>query len=63
MLYITKILIHPPLHLGVVDIENGAFWSPTTKVANFTYFTNRYSNICLNVNYVDPMKIKAEKLI
>ena len=27
-----------PLHLGVVAIEKGAFWLPSTKVANFTYF-------------------------
>ena len=27
-----------PLHHGVVDIEKGAFWSPSTTVANFTYF-------------------------
>ena len=27
-----------PLHLGVVAIEKGAFESPSTKVANFTYF-------------------------
>ena len=26
-----------PLHLGVVAIEKGAFWSPSTKVANFIY--------------------------
>ena len=26
-----------PLHLGVVAIEKGAFWSPSTKVTNFTY--------------------------
>ena len=26
-----------PLHLGVVTIEKGAFWSPSTAVANFTY--------------------------
>ena len=25
---------HPPLHLGVVVIEKGAFWSSPTKVAN-----------------------------
>ena len=25
-----------PLHLGVVAIEKGAFWSPSTMVANFT---------------------------
>ena len=29
---------HPPLHLGVVAIENGAFRSPLTKVTNFTFF-------------------------
>ena len=27
----------PPLHLGVADIEKGAFRSPSTNVANFTY--------------------------
>ena len=28
-----------PLHLGVVAIEKkGAFWSPSTTVANFTYY-------------------------
>ena len=26
-----------PLHLGEVDIEKGAFGSPSTTVANFTY--------------------------
>ena len=25
-----------PLHLGVVAIEKGAFWLPSTTVANFT---------------------------
>ena len=25
-----------PLHLDVVAIEKGAFWSPSTMVANFT---------------------------
>ena len=29
---------YPPLYLGVVAIEKGAFWSPLTMVANFTYF-------------------------
>ena len=28
----------PPLHLGVVAIEKGAFGSPSTMVANFTFF-------------------------
>ena len=27
----------PPLHLSVEAIENEAFWSPSTTVANFTY--------------------------
>ena len=30
--------VAPPLHLGVVAIEKGAFGSPSTLVANFTYF-------------------------
>ena len=29
----------PPLHLGVVAIKKGAFWSPSTTVAN--YFLHR----------------------
>ena len=31
----------PPLHLGVVAIEKGAFGSPSTMVANFTYLLCR----------------------
>ena len=31
----------PPLHLGVVAIEKGAFGSPSTMVANFTYLHNK----------------------
>ena len=34
----------PPLHLGVVAIEKGAFGSPSTMVANFTY-------LCWNTVY------------
>ena len=30
---------HPPLHLGVVAKEKGAFGSPSTEVIKFTYFT------------------------
>ena len=30
--------VAPPLHLGVVAIEKGAFGLPSTMVANFTYF-------------------------
>ena len=29
--------VAPPLHLGVVAIEKGAYGSPSTMVANFTY--------------------------
>ena len=29
----------PPLHLGVLAIEKGAFVSPATEVANITYVT------------------------
>ena len=29
---------HPPLHLGVVAIEKGAFWSPSTMVDNYTFY-------------------------
>ena len=28
--------VAPPLNISVVAIENGAFWSPSTTVANFT---------------------------
>ena len=27
-----------PLHLGIVAIEKGAIGSPSTKVANFTFY-------------------------
>ena len=30
--------LHPPLHLGAVAIEKGAFRSPSTVVANFTFY-------------------------
>ena len=30
--------VAPRLHLGVVAIEKGAFGSPSTMVANFTFF-------------------------
>ena len=29
--------VAPSRYLGVVAIEKGAFWSPSTKVVNFTY--------------------------
>ena len=36
-----------PLHLGVVAIEKGAFWSPSPKVANFTF------NLSLKVKFIE----------
>ena len=33
-----------PLHLGVVVIEKGAFGSPSTKVANFTYICMQWGS-------------------
>ena len=36
---------HLPLHIAVVPIEKGAFWSPSTRVTNFTYFL--YIYICI----------------
>ena len=44
----------PPLHLGVVAIEKGAFGSPSTMFANFTYFLvlSRY-----NWNYTTMFKL------
>ena len=40
-----------PLHLGVVAIEKGAFWSPSTTVAHFTYFILN-SNIIFNILHI-----------
>ena len=37
-----------PLHLGVVAVEKGAFWSPSTTVTNFTYLLDAFAKI-LNV--------------
>ena len=35
----------PPLHLGVVAIEKGAFESPSTIVANFYLYWEAYDTI------------------
>ena len=45
-----------PLHFGVVAIEKGAFWLPSTMIANFTYFTlgnfsHSLYSIILNMHY------------
>ena len=42
-----------PLHLGVVAIEKGAFWSPSTTVANFTFvYTVKCQNCFISSNSV-----------
>ena len=42
----------PPLHLGVVAIEKGAFESPSTKVAYFTYLLGYLMpNSVYNIRY------------
>ena len=52
--------LRPPLHLGVVAIEKGAFGSPSTMVANFyiaileTIFlaTKEWAQVCLKIIYI-----------
>ena len=34
--YVSWVKLSNPLHFGVVAIEKGAFWSPSTTVAKFT---------------------------
>ena len=36
--------LRPPLNISAVAIEKGAFWSPSTKVADFTFYL--YRNTC-----------------
>ena len=38
-----------PLHFGVVAIEKGAFGSPSTKVANFTFLSKKKKKISMQV--------------
>ena len=40
--------LRPPVHLAVVAIEKEDFGSPSTKVANFTYF--------LTISHFKPYK-------
>ena len=35
--------VEPSLYHSVVAIEKGAFRSPSTKVANFAYFTSEFA--------------------
>ena len=50
-------LPHTYTHLGVVAIIKGAFWSPSTTVANFTYFIIKKDSLslCLSL-YLTPLK-------
>ena len=43
--------LRPPLRLNVVAIEKGAFWSPSTTVANFTYLLFIIIIIITNFEY------------
>ena len=52
-----------PLHLGVEAIEKGAFGSPSTTVANFTYFMTIYvMAICFILVYSFEIRWKTVKL-
>ena len=41
-----EIELRPTLHPGVVAIERGAFWSPSTTVANFFIYIYIYLILC-----------------
>ena len=47
-----------PLHLGVVAIEKGAFWSPSTTVANFILLLS-VSKMSLQIIYRIYMFVKT----
>ena len=38
-----------PLHLGVVAIEKGAFWSPSTTVANLFNFKYSFQRLIIYI--------------
>ena len=40
-----------PLHHGVVAIEKGAFWSPSTMVNNFTLNRFKYDYVTLTIQF------------
>ena len=50
--------IAPPLHVGVVTIEKGAFWSPSTTVAN-----NNYELLCNTNNLTSVICLHSFKWI
>ena len=60
----SQVASYQILHLSVVAIEKGAFWSPSTMVANFTfYFTvaNFQNNGKIWVSYVDKALLSDGK--
>ena len=46
--------LRPPLHLGVLAIEKGAFESPSTTIANFTLYI-------LYIDYIYTLNIEIHK--
>ena len=42
---IELVTLRPPLHIGVVAIEKGAFGLPSTMVANFTFYLHYASHV------------------
>ena len=52
----------PPLHLCVVATEKGAFWSPSTTVANFTLLIQLIF-IWFDLNFVNYLIIPNRHMI
>ena len=47
--------VAPSLHFGVVAIEKGAFWSPSTMVAHFTYLQSLLTKLSLCLFFPEKM--------
>ena len=57
-----------PLHISLVAIEKGAFWPPSTTVANFTdlltYLSNRWNlDNCCHMHTIDLGIMKMKKYL
>ena len=46
--------LHPLLHQGVVTIEKGAFWSPSTTFTNFILFSTDYFVVEQHFSVLEP---------